>query len=89
MADLDWIHDPLLKNMSHHKKEILTSLIKQAEGKSAAETIPILLSTQKLMNEQGVKFSPQEQNAMFSILSKKLNPQEQQRFDAMKKMMRF
>lgn len=89
MADLDWIHDPLLKNMSHHKKEILTSLVKQAEGKSAAETIPILLSTQKLMNEQGVKFSPQEQNAMFSILSEKLSPQEKQRFDAMKKMMRF
>ncbi len=89
MSELDWINNPLLKNMSHHKKEILTNLVKQAEGKSAAETIPILLNTQKIMNEQGVKFSPQEQNAMFSVLSEKLSPQEKQRFDAMKKMMRF
>lgn len=89
MAETDWINHPSLKNMSHHKKEILASLMKQAEGKSAVETIPILLNTQKLMNEQGVKFSPQEQNAMFSILSEKLSPQEKQRFDAMKKMIHF
>lgn len=89
MAELDWIHDPQLKNMSHHKKEILTNLVKQSQGKSAAETIPILLNTQKLMQEQGVKFSPQEQNALFSVLSEKLNPQEKQRFDSIKKMMRF
>ena len=75
--------------MSHHKKEILTNLVKQSQGKSAAETIPILLNTQKLMQEQGVKFSPQEQNALFSVLSEKLNPQEKQRFDSIKKMMRF
>lgn len=89
MADTDWINHPSLKNMSHHKKEIIMNLIKQSEGKSAVETIPILLSTQKMMNEQGVKFSPQEQNAMFSILSVKLSPAEKQRFDAMKNMMRF
>lgn len=89
MADLNWIHDPALKNMSHHKKEILTNLVKQTEGKSAAETIPILLETQNLMNKQGVKFSPQERNAMFSVLSQKLSPQEKQRFDAMKSMMKF
>lgn len=89
MADTNWINHPALKNMSHHKKEILTGLVKQSEGKSAVETIPILLNTQKLMNEQSVKFSPQEQNAMFSILSEKLSPEEKQRFDALKKMMRF
>lgn len=89
MAETDWINDPSLKNMSHHKKEILMNLIKEAEGKSAMETIPVLLNTQKLMNEQGVKFSPQEQNAMFSILSNKLSPQEKQRFDSMKKMIHF
>lgn len=89
MADTDWLNHPSLKNMSHHKKEILLNLIKQADGKSAAETIPILMATQQQMNQQGVKFSPQEQNAMFSILSEKLSPQEKQRFDAMKKMMHF
>lgn len=89
MADTNWLNHPSLKNMSHHKKEILTDLMRQSEGKSAAETIPILLETQRKMNAQGVKFSPQEQNAMFSILSEKLSPQEKARFDAMRKMMHF
>lgn len=87
MADTNWINDPALKNMSHHKKDILMNLMTQVEGKSAAETLPILVATQKQMNEQGVKFSPQEQKVMFSILSQHLNPQERQRFDAMRKMM--
>ncbi|MBR3771184.1 MAG: hypothetical protein IKL07_02840 [Clostridium sp.] len=89
MPDTNWINHPSLKNMSNRKKEILVNLMKESEGKSATDTIPILLNTQKKMNEQGIKFSPQEQNVMFSILSEKLSPQERVRLDAMRKMMHF
>ena len=86
MADTDWINDPQLKNMSNRKKNFLLNLMKETEGKSAAETVPLLLNMQQQMNAQGIKFSDEEKSAMFQILTAKLTPVEKARFDAMKKM---
>jgi len=89
MPNTDWLNDPQLKNMSNRKKEFILQLMKESEGKSAAETVPLLLNTQKQMQMQGIQFTEQEQNAMFQILTAKLNPVEKARFDAMKKMLHF
>ncbi len=89
MADTDWLNDPKLKKMSVKKRKFLINLMKETDGKSAAETLPLLMNAQQQMRAQGIVFTDEERSVMLSLLTAKLTPMERARFDAMKKMMHF
>ncbi|MDF2944041.1 MAG: hypothetical protein K0S01_2899 [Herbinix sp.] len=87
MADTSWTSNPKLKNIDPRKLVILMELMKEAEGKPMDKLVPLLMNTNKKLQEQSLSFSKDESDIMMDLLAKNLNPKEKMQFEMMKKMM--
>ena len=87
MADTSWTNHPKLKNIDPRKLAILLDLMKEAEGKQMDKLMPLLLSTNKKLQQQKLSFTKDESEVMLEILTKNLSPKEKAQFEMMKKMM--
>lgn len=87
MADNSWSNNPKLKNIDPRKLTILLELVKEAEGKPMDKLIPIMMNTQKKLQQQNLSFSKDESDVMIDILTKNMNAKEKMQFEMIKKMM--
>lgn len=87
MADTSWTNNPKMKNVDPRKLAILLEVMKEAEGKPMDKLIPLLMNTNKRLNEQNLTFSKDESDIMMEILTKNMSPKEKAQFEMMKKMM--
>jgi hypothetical protein len=87
MADTSWTNNPKLSNIDPRKLVILMELMKEAEGKQMDKLLPLLMSTNKKLQEQNLSFSKDESDVMIDILTKNMNQKEKMQFEMMKKMM--
>ncbi len=87
MADTSWTNNPKLNNIDPRKMTILLELIKEAEGKPMDKLVPLLVNTNKRLQQQNMTFSKDESDVMMEILSKNMSPKEKQQFEMIKKMM--
>ncbi len=87
MADTSWTNNPRMKNVDPKKLAILLELVKEAEGKPMDKLLPLLMTTNKRLQEQNLAFTKDESDLMIEILSKNMTPKEKQQFEMIRKMM--
>jgi hypothetical protein len=87
MADTSWTNNPKLKNVDPRKLAILLDLVKEAEGKPMDKLVPLLVNTNKRLQQQNMTFSKDESEIMIEILTKNMTPKEKQQFEMIKKIM--
>ena len=87
MADTSWTNNPKLNNVDPKKLAILLELMKEVEGKSMDKLLPLLMSTNKRLQEQNLTFTKDESDLMIEILTKNMTPKEKQQFEMIRKMM--
>lgn len=87
MADTSWTSNPKLNNVDPRKLAILLELMKEAEGKSMDKLLPLLMTTNKRLQEQNLTFTKDESDMMIEILTKNMTPREKQQFEMIRKMM--
>jgi hypothetical protein len=87
MADSSWTNNPKLKNIDPRKMAILMELIKEAEGKPMDKLVPLLVNTNKKLQQQNMTFTKDESDVMIEILTRNMSPKEKQQFEMIKKIM--
>ena len=87
MADTSWTNNPKLNNVDPKKLAILMELMKEAEGKPMDKLLPLLMTTNKRLQEQNLTFTKDESDLMVDILTKNMTPKEKQQFEMIRKMM--
>ena len=87
MADTSWTNHPKLNNIDPRKLAILLDLMKEADGKSMDKLLPLLMNTNKRLQQQNLAFSKDESDVMIEILTKNMRPKEKSQFEMIKKMM--
>lgn len=87
MADMSWSNNPKLKNIDPKKLAVLIELMKEAEGKPLDQVLPMLMRTNKRLQEQNLVFSKEESELMLDLLTKNLSPKEKMQFEMIRKMM--
>ncbi|HWT74589.1 MAG TPA: hypothetical protein VN258_07695 [Mobilitalea sp.] len=87
MSDTSWTNNPKLNNVDPRKMAILLELMKEAEGKPMDKIAPLLISTNKRLQQQNMTFSKDEYDVMVEILTKNMSPKEKQQFEMIKKLM--
>ncbi len=87
MADTSWTNNPKLKNIDPRKLTILLELMKEADGKPMDKLLPLLVNTNKKLQQQNLNFSKEESDLMIDLLSKNLSPKEKAQFEMIKMMM--
>ncbi|MGF7142730.1 hypothetical protein HNQ56_001148 [Anaerotaenia torta] len=87
MADTSWTNNPRLNNIDPRKLSILLDLMKEVEGKSMDQVFPLLMNTNKRLQEQNMAFSKDESDIMIEILTKNMTPKEKSQFEMVRKMM--
>lgn len=87
MADTSWTNNPRLKNVDPRKLAILLELVKEAEGKPMDKLIPLLVNTNKKLQQQNMTFTKDESDIMIEILTRNMTPKEKVQFEMIKKMM--
>lgn len=87
MADNSWVNNPKLKNVDPRKMAILLDLMKEAEGKPMDKLVPLLVNTNKRLQQQNMAFNKDETDVMMEVLTKNLSPKEKQQFEMIKKVM--
>lgn len=85
--DNSWTNNPKLRNVDPRKMNILLDLMKQAEGKSMEQLLPLLMSTNKRLQQQNMTFTKDESDIMMEILTKNMAPKEKAQFEMIKKLM--
>lgn len=87
MADTSWTNNPKLKNIDPRKLAILYELVKEADGKQMDKLIPLLMNTNKKLQQQNLSISKDESDLMLEILTKNMTPTEKMQFEMIKQFM--
>jgi hypothetical protein len=61
--------------------------MKEAEGKPLDKVMPLLINTNKRLQDQNLTFSKEESELMFELLTKNMSPKEKMQVDMIRKMM--
>lgn len=85
--DNNWINHPALKNMDKRKKQVLTTLMNETNGKPMNQALPHFLKANNTLRSQGLSFTQSESSAIMDVLTKDMKPEELSRFNSMKQMM--
>ncbi|MDF2845171.1 MAG: hypothetical protein K0R00_3597 [Herbinix sp.] len=87
MTDTSWSNNPKLKNIDPRKMAVLLDLIKESEGKSMDKLVPLLMNTNKRLQQQNLTFTKEESSLMIDLLTRNMNQKEKQQFEMIKKVM--
>lgn len=78
---MDWINDPLLRDMDPIKVELIKTAASQTSGKKGNSLAPVLMSLITSANRQGIRFSSEEITLILKILKQGKSEQEQEQID--------
>ena len=78
---MDWMNNPLLKDMDPIKLELIKTAALQTAGKSGNSLAPVLMSLITSANRKGIRFSTNEITMILNILKEGKSPQEQMQID--------
>lgn len=74
-------------NIDPRKLAILLELMKEAEGKSMDKLLPLILSTNKKLQDQNLTFTKDESELMLELLTKNMPPKNKAQLNMLLKMM--
>ncbi|NLK27359.1 MAG: hypothetical protein GX306_03315 [Clostridiales bacterium] len=86
MADNSWMNNPKIKNIDPRKLSILLEIMKEAEGKSMDQLLPLLINANKKLQSQNLNFSKDESEVMIDLLTRNLSQREKMQFEMLKQM---
>ena len=87
MTPEEFLANPLIKNVSPIKKEILVELVNKVEGLKPNEAIQHLVPTMNKIRAMGITFSNEETSLLIEVITSNATPAEKQRYDMMIKML--
>lgn len=73
--------------MDPRKLIILMELMKEAEGKSMDKMLPIIINTNKKLQDQNLAFTKDESDLMMEVLTKNMSPKDKAQFEMLRSMM--
>ena len=62
-------------------------LIKEAEGKSMDKMLPLIIKTNKKLQDQNLAFTKDESDLMIEVLTKNMSPKDKTQFEMLRTMM--
>ena len=74
--------------MDPRKVQILQELAQTTKGKDMKSMAPLLAKATKKMREENLQFTAKESELMMDILTQNMSPQEKQKAEMMKKIMK-
>lgn len=83
----EFLSNPLLKNISAQKKELLSELAEQAGGTPIEKMLPVLVKTNARMKALGLSFTKEETALIMQVITKNITPEERKKFEVMQHMM--
>lgn len=86
---MSWIHNPSIKDIHPRKLEIITELVKNADGKPITQSLPYLIQANKTLQQEGLMFTKEETGLIMDILTKDMSPKEKQQIEKMKSLINF
>lgn len=84
-----WMNHPNLSGMDASKLAMLSALAQQGAGKSPQELLPFLMSAASNSSSNGMKFSPQEMDAIIQVLKAGKSSEEVARIERMIQMLKL
>lgn len=87
MSDSSRNNNARMNNIDPRKLAILIELMKEAEGKSMDKLLPLIMSTNKKLQDQNLSFTKDESELMIEILTKNMSPKDKAQFEMLRKMM--
>lgn len=87
MADTSSNNNSRMKNIDPRKLKILMDLVKEAEGKPMDKLLPLIINTNKKMQEQNLSFTKDESDFMVEILTKNMSSKDKAQFEMMRTFM--
>lgn len=87
MADTPGDNNSRMRNIDPRKLAILMDVIKEADGKSMDKLLPLIINTNKKLQEQDLSFTKDESDLMMEILTKNMSAKDKAQFDMLRKMM--
>lgn len=83
----DFSANSKMKNIDPRKMLILMDLIKEAEGKSMDKLLPLIVKTNKKLQEQNLTFTKDESDIMIEALTRNMSPKEKTQFEMLRTLM--
>lgn len=74
-----WLNRPEFSQMEPEKKQIISQLILETEGKPISCAIPLLMTAKKRLHQSNLSFSQAESQLIFEIMTSHLSPDERNR----------
>lgn len=87
MSDSSRNNNPRMKNIDPRKLAVLIELMKEAEGKSMDQMLPLIISTNKKLRDQDLSFTQDESDLMIEILTKNMSSKDKAQFEMLRKLM--
>ena len=76
-----------MNKIDPRKLAILIELMKEAEGKSMDKLLPLIVSTNKKLQNQNLSFTKDESELMIEILTKNMSSKDKTQFEMLRKLM--
>lgn len=76
-----------MRNIDPRKLAILMEVVKEADGKSMDQLLPLIINTNKKLQDQNLNFTKDESDLMMEILTKNMSAKDKTQFDMLRKMM--
>ncbi|MFR7847831.1 MAG: hypothetical protein ACLU8S_09805 [Coprococcus phoceensis] len=78
---IDWLNDPMLKNMDPIKVELIKTVAAQTSGKSGRALAPVLMTLITNANKKGIRFSPDEISLILELIKEGKTQKEKEQID--------
>ena len=78
---IDWLNDPMLKNMDPIKVELIKTAAAQTSGKSVRALAPVLMTLITNANKKGIRFSPDEISLILELIKEGKTQKEKEQID--------
>ena len=78
---IDWLNDPMLKNMDPIKVELIKTAAAQTFGKSGRALAPVLMTLITNANKKGIRFSPDEISLILELIKEGKTQKEKEQID--------
>ena len=78
---IDWLNDPMLKNMDPIKVELIKTAAAQTSGKSGRALAPFLMTLITNANKKGIRFSPDEISLILELIKEGKTQKEKEQID--------
>ena len=78
---IDWLNDPMLKNMDPIKVELIKTAAAQTSGKSGRALASVLMTLITNANKKGIRFSPDEISLILELIKEGKTQKEKEQID--------